>query len=326
MERIEGIVSSVRDSFSPADVCLVKMLGCTQEQEQIRFEKSGGELLYQLKEKLSDETHFLIFDFVNHNSFDARLEIHFYSEKGTESSQFTIVLAILPDFETPVVVPFSYLDGQSMNGVQRPGILCTAIDGTRMAQQDIKYIGIAMSPCHVKPLLEIKNVRIENTDAAVQYDFSLEDLIDEFGQRKGRDWPGKTHDLTELSNYLNKELETAKTALSQVKDSYLGTGVVKFSATGYFHLENGKLITPDGKEFFSFGCAVVIPRITGPLGAEKEHDYLRANLQKVWEDKAYENWATLTKHRLLKWGMNTVAAWSDLEFAKKSKITLYYFS
>lgn len=303
---------------------LIRLINCANEQGRFRFESSGGELRYQLERQLTTEDQFLIFDLVNHNPFDARLEVHFYTENASEKPDFSIILAILPDLKTPVVVPLSYLDGQSMNGATRPGILCTAIDGKRLAIDEIREIGIFMSPSHVRPLLEIDHVCLKSTDEGLSYDFKLEELVDEFGQYRGRNWQGKTQNQAELATYLNTELVVAKTYLSEQKTDFLGTGEAKFAATGFFHLERSEgkeiLVTPDGKAFFSFGCAVVIPAVTGPFGVHKDYNYLQANLEKVWGNSSLENWQILTKYRLLKWGMNTVAAWSDLDFAQQAKL------
>jgi hypothetical protein len=84
------------------------------------------------------------------------------------------------------------------------------------------------------------------------------------------------------------------------------------------------MITPDGKEFFGFGLDCVRAEITGPREDGEmqnyNYNYLKNNLEKVWGDSYYENWCVLTKYRLIKWGVNTVAAWSDLQFAKKYKM------
>ncbi|MDR0299262.1 MAG: beta-galactosidase [Streptococcaceae bacterium] len=308
------------------------------------FSREGGEIIYALEEKeeVSHESQFFAFDFENLNDFAARLEIHFYKNRDEKhpKPEFSITTGILPHIATVVEIPLSYLDGQNLFGARRKGILKTVVNGTRMALSDIHYVGIYMAGCHVEPVLKIENPRFTSNKAAPESNFSYDDLIDSYGQRKDKDWPGKTYELSELAIYLNQELSLAKAYLADYEDGFYGiyeaeeAEEAKYEATGYYRLEKTikekdnfndaktewQMITPDGHAFFGFGCDVVGPEVTGPFADEKEHEFALSNLAKVWGDKAYENWCILTKYRLIKWGINTVAAWSDLNFARQSKL------
>ncbi len=295
------------------------------------FERSGGEVIFRVEEgEISANSQFFAFDFENFQDFSARIEIHFY-RKLTEKPDFSITTGILPKIATTVEIPLSYLDGQQLFGERRKGILKTVVNGTRMNTADIQFVGIFMAKCHLQPVLKIESPRF-TAEAAAEDDFSFDRLIDEFGQRADKDWVGKTHDLTELSAYLNDELYLAREYLSQhPEENFGGTGAATFAATGFYRVEKEvepadnfneekvrwRMITPDGKEFFGFGCDVVEPRVTG---ATDEEEYALTNLSKVWGEHAYENWCLLTKYRLAKWGINTVAAWSDLDFARQYKL------
>lgn len=84
-------------------------------------------------------------------------------------------------------------------------------------------------------------------------------FIDEFGQFKHRDWPGKTHSLEELVESV--ETETRTLAATSPPDSWDRFGGWKdgpqLEATGWFrtakHDGRWTLVDPDGRLFFSLG-------------------------------------------------------------------------
>ena len=298
----------------------MKLRNCRQIGNDFIFEKSGGEVIFKLKPEESSK--FFAFDFENKNDFAARIEIHFY-KKISEKPDFSITTGVLPAIRTKVEIPLAYLDGQALFGERRYGLLKTVVVGKRMAQEEIRFVGVHMAKCHVEPRLTISHPQFtSNSDQDQSFDF--DSLIDEFGQRREGVWPGKTQDLAELSAYLNGELDKANNFLLNLEDGFYGTGPVKYEATGFYRVKridkNWQMITPDGRDFWGFGCDVVEPRVTGPLSDGLEHEFALSNLTKVWADKAYDNWQTLTKYRLIKWGINTIAAWSDLDFAKQAKL------
>ena len=304
------------------------------EPKKYEFEKQGGEIFYKLPEntKITDDFKYFVFDIENKNDFSVRIEIHFYKSDMSaiaKKPDFSVTIGILPFIKTTVEIPLAYLDGQQLFGERRKGILKTVVNGNRMALGDVAYVGIYMARCHVKPVLGIDNPRF--TAGLVQYeptlqsDFSFDSLIDEFGQWNQKDWKGKTHSLNGLKEYLDIEIIKAEKFLENYKDCFYGQGEANYETTGYFRINKNQdgrcfMITPDGKEFFGFGCDCVGINITGPLEDGKPHNFLENNLRKVYGDLYYEKWSVLTKYRLIKWGINTIAAWSDPEFAKKSKI------
>jgi hypothetical protein len=303
------------------------------EKDKYIFEKHGGEVFFELNGKIPQDCRYFAFDIENPQDFSARIEIHFYKARGAEPAEwtmpppdFSITAGVLPFVKTTVEIPLSYLDGQVLFGERRKGILKTVVNGRRMDQNDIAYVGVYMAKCHVKPVLGISNARFASEAAPVS-DFSFDSLIDGFGQWNQKDWSGKTKSLEELKEYLDGELKKAEEFLKDYQDSFYGHGETDHNATGYFRVEKlpeGRhvMITPDGKEFFGFGCDCVGINITGPLESTggKLKNFLEDNLIRVWGEEYYDKWSVLTKYRLIKWGINTIAAWSDIKFAKASKI------
>lgn len=86
-----------------------------------------------------------------------------------------------------------------------------------------------------------------------------EPMVDELGQWTKKDWNTKAHSVEEMTNYLHKEYERAKTDNSYPEEwnRYGGWKNLKFDATGFFHTHHdGKrwwLVDPDGYAFFSNG-------------------------------------------------------------------------
>ncbi len=84
-------------------------------------------------------------------------------------------------------------------------------------------------------------------------------LVDELGQQKNAEWAGKTESLSQLNEYLLKELEWAKNnnRYPEGWSSYGGWLKKRFDATGWFHTaHDGRrwwLVDPDGCAFFSNG-------------------------------------------------------------------------
>ena len=111
------------------------------------FEKHGGEVFFELNEKIPQDCKYFAFDIENVQDFSVRIEIHFYRRKVSEpaewfmeSPDFSIPKDVPPIVKTTVEIPLSCLDG-------------------RVNLSDIAYAGIYMTRCDVKPTLGISNAR-----------------------------------------------------------------------------------------------------------------------------------------------------------------------
>jgi len=86
-----------------------------------------------------------------------------------------------------------------------------------------------------------------------------EPMVDELGQWNMKDWSTKTHSVEQMTAYLHKEYERAKTDNHYPPgwNRYGGWKNLKFDTTGFFHTHyDGKrwwLVDPDGYAFFSNG-------------------------------------------------------------------------
>jgi len=175
-------------------------------------------------------------------------------------------------------------------------------------------------------------------------------FIDTFGQYKHKDWPGKTHSLTELRQRRETEAKELATQPGPKDwDKYGGWAEgAQLHASGFFRTEkhNGKwwLVDPDGRLFFSHGidCVRMIDNTSvderagwfddfpgnqsgfkeflGSGSAFKGHyaghspqcySFAAANLKRKYGPDWKPVYAATIHQRLRSWGLNTIANWSD---------------
>lgn len=180
-------------------------------------------------------------------------------------------------------------------------------------------------------------------------------LLDEFGQSAQRDWPAKTRTVDELTRRIRTQLERAPQQAWPGAFSRWGGSKSKKLAegSGFFRTHNdGRrwwLVDPDGCAFWSAGLDCVrvdcdarydglesgltwLPDRSSEFGeilrtppperrsGGKMVNYLAANMIRAfgrngWRDK----WASIALSELKRLRFNTVANWSEWEFAAKAK-------
>jgi hypothetical protein len=158
-------------------------------------------------------------------------------------------------------------------------------------------------------------------------------FVDEFGQYKHADWPGKVHSSADLAGYRADEAEFLAEYPGFADRSRFGgwTAGPKLEATGHFRTEKyqGKwwLVDPEGYLFWSHGTTGVgagaesgikgrehfFDRIPVAHTDKNQVDFYEANMER----KYGADWRTvaddLAHRRLRSWGMNTIANWSRPE-------------
>jgi hypothetical protein len=174
-------------------------------------------------------------------------------------------------------------------------------------------------------------------------------LIDELGQSRVRDWPGKTRSEAELTARLTKQLADAPAARWPAAFSAWGGLAARSVAPGrYFRTHHdGRrwwLLDPDGHPFWSAGLDSVnvdtaaayegleaalawMPPRDGPFGeiygerAERPRtiNYLAANFIRAFGSQWRDRWNTIALAHLRQFGFNTVANWSDWKVASAAR-------
>ena len=178
-------------------------------------------------------------------------------------------------------------------------------------------------------------------------------LIDEFGQSRLRDWPGKTRSLDELKRRIQGQYEAAADAAWPDTFSRWGgwKGKKLGEGSGYFRThQDGRrwwLVDPDGYAFWSAGlddvrvdCAARYDGIEAALawlpgarefaaayaeggrrgGTSKSVNYLTVNLMRALGPEGWrEKWARIALGEMKRLRFNTVGNWSETEHARRAQ-------
>ncbi len=184
-------------------------------------------------------------------------------------------------------------------------------------------------------------------------------FVDEFGQFKHADWPGKIHSLAALTKA--KEAEQADMKAYPSPDAWNQYGGwtkgPQLNATGFFRVEKQKgqwwLVDPTGRLFWSHGVDCVNFGSSTPISERESYfqwlpkeddafarfygrgnwaphgfykgkryrtfDFAAANLMRKYGEDFYETTAQLCHRRLRSWGMNTIGNWSQRDIYLKRK-------
>ncbi|MEK0317803.1 hypothetical protein [Cohnella sp. 56] len=300
-----------------------RLQACRREGSSYRFDEKGGGVFYRLNGKQLEGYTYLLADVENKEDYAICLNVSFWEEHEDKACDLFIAVGVLPRVTTTICVPLQYLDGQTLFGPRRPGILKTVVKGNRINLDRLAAFSLGLPASHSQTELTVSNVRLSNTEPML--DANLHALVDPLGQYAKREWIGKTGSIEESNRRLTALRAEAQQFLANHEDGFYGAADIKFEATGYFRVEReGErhwLVTPDGHGFFSSGMDCVRPHSPGPLDSGTEsRDYPVENLKLAFGAEWNTAWSEITKYRLIQWGINTVAAWSDHEFSRRAKI------
>ncbi len=264
----------------------------------------------------------------------SRMELRWFAH-GQEDPRMVITMGFLPEVTASLMYDMSYLDGNTLFLPRTPGRLKSTSLGQRMNRNEISHaelllveLGTDQSLLLTQPVL---------SDETPSPHLPNRPLLDTFGQLTTRTWPGKHSPETPLQapEFPAPPAETHEEA-------------PELEATGWFrvHRDEDKrfhLVDPAGRRFFSAGVdcvnagnsAHIIPGDEGYLPPGWESDELlsrhmtqtdthravnfgTANLERVFGADWKTAWEHLTTARLRTWGFNTIANWSDKDYAKRS--------
>jgi len=222
--------------------------------------------------------------------------------------------------------------------------------------QQIEYVEIRLPYIQPGEEVEISSLRAEGVYNTADWDPSSFPLVDEFGQLRDGDWPGKIHSETELraSIALEDEDLASNPGPSEWNEYGGWAGGPTLEATGHFRTEKyeGKwwLVDPLGNLFWSHGIDVVTPGALTVVtdrehyftqlpedssqffsegkGAAREYykersyrifNLFGANLERKYQSDWRETWTERAHKRLRSWGFNTAACWTAEETSLKRK-------
>lgn len=176
---------------------------------------------------------------------------------GEEKERIFMRFGLLPGFKTRICLDLDLLDGRTIYTNRTPGTLKLVVHGHRTERADVERFELGIERCFHDVKVRLENFHLSDT---MPDDFPIPDkrLVDEFGQWKGKEWPGKTGSLDVLREQLSKEEGPAEYPFpdwnrwggDSTRKLKEGTGFFSTAKTadGRWHLTD-----PDGFEYFSLG-------------------------------------------------------------------------
>ncbi len=275
--------------------------------------------------------------------------IEFFRRGETDSPRISAKIGVLPQLSTQIVFPLNYLDGQRFFMERFPRQLKGVVPGRRLDASEIDWVRVRVGPAEEGLLgkLWVRSITLTRELPPPMTGGPV--VVDEVGQWKVRDWPGKVADPEEVPEVLRDIAEGVHEASFPGGWSRFGGWKKKrFQSTGFFRTQHDGqrwwLVDPEGYAFFSVGVDVMTPHSSGPVeGMEdlfaklpseegdnasawlvsrdrKELSYLTFNWIRTFGSEWRERWEETTRNLLISWQFNTVGNWSDLDFARNSQI------
>ncbi len=204
--------------------------------------------------------------------------------------------------------------------------------GTYGPLDAVTALGVSMQNSLGDPSLEIRSVRLAKEDPGSDV-LDPKPVVDEFGQWKPVDWPGKVQNLAQLQRAWAAEE-------GELRPGDYGTGryggylATQAKATGFFRVEQVNdrwwFVDPEGHLFFSTSStgigsgagesrlkgredyfAAQPPHEVANLGRRSAGGFYSWNLARRHGAEVQTKWADLALRRLEGWGLNTIGNWSD---------------
>ena len=262
---------------------------------------------------------------------------------GEEKERLFMRFGILPRFRTRICLDLDLLDNRTIFTNRTPGTLKLVVHGHRIRREEAARFELGMDEMFHDVKVRFENFFMTDTEPE-EFPIPQKKMVDEFGQWKEKEWPGKIHSLEELRERYHS-LEGAAAYPFPEWNSWGGDSSRKLKeGTGYFSTfksEDGRwhLTDPDGCDYFSLGpcgtragewgridsfegCCDWLPqedpdyaeffqegttRRTAymPLDHFKMANFSGMNLKKVYGAQWKEKWEEISCHILMNNGINS---------------------
>ena len=216
------------------------------------------------------------------------------------------------------------------------------LGGKRGPLKGVDSIGIRMQAPIGDPVLKLRSVSLAVEDPGDLYLGEIP-VVDEFGQYNLGEWEGKVHSLEELeADWAEEDLQPVEhraygfSTYGGFRDARIDEG------TGFFRTAkvNGRwwFVDPEGYLFLSHGVNCVSPGRGGGVyrleqrenlysvlppesgsGRNKRRSFGDWNLERRYGEGAREKAVANIIRRMERWGLNTIANWSDPEVYGKNQ-------
>ena len=268
--------------------------------------------------------------------------------KGEEEERLFYRFGILPGVKIRVCFDLDLLDMRTIFTTRRPGLLKIVCHGHRITRDEIDFFEMGMDDCFHDVKVKLEDF-FASDEEPEEYPVPNVPLVDEFGQWKNKEWPGKVHNMAELEETVRGNEGPLKWP-SEDWDKWGGNLKRKLAeGTGFFSTKkvDGRwyLVDPDGYEFFSNGvchvCMHTEDKIDGlepffeklperggefekfysdftiqrkpymPIEHRINFNWAKSNVYKVYGENWEEKWRENTYHILSHAGMNTMGSHPD---------------
>ena len=269
-----------------------------------------------------------------------------------EKPRMSAKIGVLPLLKTKVIFPLEHLNGQEIFMKRFPRQLKGTVLGSRMKAEEISKVVIRIGPFQeprFKPEIEIASISLTN-ELPEPYQKPEFPLTDKFGQWARKNWHGKTESEEALKALLEQQLKQAENAtFPENWSKYGGWKEKQFQATGFFRTQHDGnrwwLVDPDGFAFVSVGIDCIRNNVSGLVSGQedlfewlpeendklysdiynargdyRQIDFYKANFIRVFGEDWNENWEKITTGLIKEFGINTIANWSDIDYARKARI------
>jgi hypothetical protein len=296
-----------------------------------------------------------------HEEHSVAMMLRFFTGAGPE--RIVIRFGLLPGLKTKLCFDLNWLDNNSIFTNRTPGALKLVIHGRRTDIAEVSCVELGIEKTFHDVHVSFEDFCL--TDEEVT-EFPLPDvkMVDQFGQWKQREWPGKIHSLDEMRAVMRASEGSAQYPCKEW-NKWGGDGSRKLKAgTGFFSTiktADGRwhLTDPDGCDYFSMGPCCIHPGEMGRVDSlEKLCDWLPdekdpaygqfyesgvrqrntfmppykykmynfpgSNLYKIYGEKWQEKWEELTRHILVSHGINSQGNFSSFRIGSGGEDRLPY--
>lgn len=242
-----------------------------------------------LPELLTCKERYLTFFLTVEEEHSMAFNLEIYA-KGEKEPAFTNRFGILGRVRARICLDLSWTDARILFPEASVGQQKVVCHGRRIEQEEMERAVFVGLPCFHDVTVRIEDMMLTD-EYPDEFPIPDEKLVDELGQNKKREWPGKLHGAKELKDALCSGLLQAQEGYPFDDWSKYGGWKEKKlqEGTGYFSRckENGKwwLVDPEGYAFFSMGPDCV--NINGDCrvdGLEKWLDWLPDKDDPVYGD------------------------------------------
>lgn len=263
-----------------------------------------------------------------------------FGEPGEDKAVISAQAGVLPNLRTRVMFPLTALNAETVFVPRTPGRLKMVVSGRPTRPERIAWLRIGVGSTGEPGAVELTNLRLLSGPELLLPEGPP--VVDGLGQWTAKSWPGKTRSAEELAARLHATRNAPESPLPG-RTAYGGSAEITFEPSGYFrtHHDGSRwwLVDPDGGAFFSAGVDCVRPEMecyvegnkalceflpprneeyADAWGGRGTFNWSIANLIRVFGPDWRGAWEDLARKWLVNWGFNTVANWSDKDFARRS--------